>query len=503
MSDQRPKSGPAGVERADAVVVGARCAGSAVAATLARAGRRVVVLDRMRFPSDQLSTHVLVSSAVAETARIGALERLLALNPAKCHWVSLHAGGADVHERWTAVDAIDYALCIPRPEQDQALVDTARAFDADVRERCDVEEIVWDAGRAVGVRYRHGDSEHEIRAPLVVGADGRRSTVAALVGAARPYRASRNVRGCVFRYMDDPQVGTRWHQTMSQWRAGPTLGYSFPSINGRLVVLLMPPAEEVAEFRRDPDRMWAAKLDEHAGGLRERLDGVTNVSKIRSTPDTTSYFRVSSGPGWALAGDAGHFKDPLIGQGQRDAIRHGRLLAEAVVEVLDDPARLDLTLRRWEHQRDRDCFSSYHWGNRESRALTVTPLIEEVARTFVERPGRAAAGDSFGRVLPPEDVIGPRRVARAALTAWRRPGVDRRALLAELVRELPIERDIRLERLSSRFRYARRAGSENPDPHPPPVPKEPKRTRAAASDDGDGAGPRERKPTPALEEVNA
>ena len=81
------------MERVDVVVVGARLTGCAVAAPLARAGRRVLVLDRMRFPSDQLSTHVLMPAGTSELAKLGALPRILALNPSRVRWIQVEAEG--------------------------------------------------------------------------------------------------------------------------------------------------------------------------------------------------------------------------------------------------------------------------------------------------------------------------------------------------------------------------------------------------------------------------
>jgi len=95
-----------------------------------------------------------------------------------------------------------------------------------------------------------------------------------------------------------------------------------------MLVLFMGAASEASEARKDGEAYWERKLDQHPG-MRDRVAGVTNMSKIRSTGDTSAFFRASSGPGWALAGDAGHFKDPVIGQGQRDALWAGRTLAEA------------------------------------------------------------------------------------------------------------------------------------------------------------------------------
>src|SRR4051812_21664019 len=244
------------MDRFDVVVVGARLAGCAVAAPLARAGRHVLVLDRMRFPSDQLSTHVLLPAGTSELAKLGALPRILALDPSRVRYVHLEAEGVTARERLRpADDGIDYGVCVPRDLQDIQLVEAVREQGADVRERCTVEALRWRAGRVAGVRYRDQDgAERDVEAALVVGADGRRSTVASLVGAWRPYRVSRNGRGLVFRYLDDPLARTVAAETYHQWREHDSIVFAFPTTPaGRLLVLLMGHRDEAAEARRNPD----------------------------------------------------------------------------------------------------------------------------------------------------------------------------------------------------------------------------------------------------------
>lgn len=461
-------------EHADVVVVGGRLAGSAVAITLARGGHRVVVLEQRRFPADTLSTHVLVPYAVAEAARLGVLERLLALDPPLSHMVHVGAGDVQVHEHWSSVDGIGYGLCIPRPEQDLAFMQTARAAGADVREDARVTEVVWQDGRAAGVRYTDAEgTERTVRARLVVGADGRRSTIAARVGSWRPYRLSRNGRGAAYRYMSDPLVGTDWHATMSQWRWGTTIGYTFPVPGQRLLCLLMPPAEQISAFRQDPDGAWDALIAEDPDGIGARMRGATDRTKVRSTAETTSFFRASTGPGWALAGDAGHFKDPVIGSGQRDALRFGRRLGEVLSPLLaeDAPdADLDAALAGWERERDRECNASYHWGCRESRATSpATPLLREIIRTFAGSPEHL--GDNFNRVRPPERVVGPRAIALGLVNALHRHPRERGAILREALGELPIEAGIRMDRWLAPFRATGARPTERPDVEWPPAPR--------------------------------
>ncbi len=115
------------VEHADVVVVGGRLAGCAVAAPLARAGRKVVVLDKMSFPSDQLSTHLLMPAGTSELSRMGALPRILELNPSRVRWTTLVAEGITCTERLRAAsDGIDFGVCVPRDLQDVCLVEAVR-----------------------------------------------------------------------------------------------------------------------------------------------------------------------------------------------------------------------------------------------------------------------------------------------------------------------------------------------------------------------------------------
>ncbi|HEY1973833.1 MAG TPA: FAD-dependent oxidoreductase [Pseudonocardia sp.] len=460
-------------QRCDVVIIGARLAGACAAAHLARAGLDVVVLDRSKFPSDQMSTHLLFPDGVNELRMMGALRGILESNPTRSPWLELTTNGAaGLVERWRSVGPIDYCMCVPRTIQDIELVRAARAAGADVRERHRLVELLWRGGRACGVRYAdRAGNQHDLEASLVIGADGRRSSVAAEVGAFRPYRASRNGRGLVFRYADDPMHGTREGTTIYQWRDGDSMGFLFPSAPApKMLMLFMGRAEEAAEAMADQHGYWQRKLLEHPGMAR-RVQGATNFSPLRATGDTSAYFRASSGPGWALAGDAGHFKDPVIGQGQRDALWSGRRLAEVVLPTLHDPGQLDLALRRWERERDVECVHAYHFGNIETEVKPVSPVLTEIVR----RSGRRRSdgpdiGDVFGRGRTLPQVLTVARLVTGLADALRRGtgGDSVAATTREALADLKVHLGVRQDLLGRRFRSSRVVpGSEHPDPQAP------------------------------------
>ncbi|MCE5291499.1 MAG: FAD-dependent monooxygenase [Nocardiaceae bacterium] len=461
-------------ETVDVVIVGSRCAGTAMAAPLARAGRTVVVLDRAAFPADTLSTHVLFPMGVNEVARIGALDRILALNPSLMTHLRVDFIGASRTERFQQVGDIDYGISVPRVLQDQALVDAAREAGADIRDQCTVQNVIVEDGRAVGVRYFDSTGTvREIRARLVVGADGRNSTVAHHVGAWEPYRRSRNGRGMVFRYLDDPAADSDWAHTLWEGRSHDTIAFAFPCTpKGRLLVLFMGPRAEVAEARQDPEAHWSRKVAAFPI-LAERLVGATNQSRVMATSQTHAYFRRSSGPGWALIGDAGHFKDPVLGQGMRDAMWMGRTLAERVIDVLDDPTALDRATRRWERARDLEVLPTYHYGNLETRIPAVPP---EIIAAVVGGVAGAELSDIHQRLIKPHGVYTVSRVVRAGVMTLFQRGPHPRLVL-QLAKLFGVETAVRAELLTAkafggRMPHLGQLVGEHPDEQPwgrPPV----------------------------------
>ncbi|MDT5167325.1 MAG: hypothetical protein QOD02_640 [Mycobacterium sp.] len=438
---------------ADVVIVGARCAGSAAATVFAKAGRRVVVLDRARFPSETISSHTIFGAGVTELKAMGAFPRVLGLEPppyVTFHVESSNADAPTVLE--AAFEGADHepTISVPRVLLDAQLVATARESGAEVREGATVIDVLWSGGRASGVVYVDPDGNRQtLKASLVVGADGQFSTVADLVGASTPYRYSHSQRCAVYRYVTDlapePDSLTCYH-----WRDGTSLGFAFPTTpRGTMIVMFIADRAEVDLARRDAEAYWQLKLQHHPS-VAARLEQTSGPTPVRITDELASYFRTSSGPGWALIGDAGHFKDPIIGQGIRDALWAGRTLAEHTARLLDAPAELDRAMRIWEDSRDRECLLTYLVAVHEARMVPDSAGLRAVVQQLnnVNLPLLEAISARDGSI---RKVVTP-KVAVTTILAALRVSENARSCATDLVHEMTLLAKMIRNSRRSRFR---------------------------------------------------
>ncbi|HUR72893.1 MAG TPA: NAD(P)/FAD-dependent oxidoreductase [Sporichthya sp.] len=441
-------------EGTDVVVVGARCAGSAAAIALARRGRSVIALDAAHFPSDTNSTHLFFPNHWAEVAALGALDRVMALDPPLHTRAGLGTARSQVVGPYTDYEGFAYGSCVKRYGLDLALVETARAAGAEVRERTKVTGLLRDAtGRVSGVEWTARDgTTGTIGAKLVIGADGRRSTVGRMVGTAE-HHVFGNGRMMAYAYYRDPRTELR--DLAMQWRQEDELVTVFPCDGGQSLVLLMPPTTKAPTFRDDAIEAFE-KTVASIEPLRERLVGCERETRVRVSFEHPSYFRHSTGPGWALAGDAGHFKDPVTAQGIRDALRFGRLLGEAVAPNLEDRAGLDAALRAWEIDRDAQCLPMYQWANGLGLPDHISP-IENAAYAWASKsPERASEIlDVFSRKRDADQVFTPARLLRWIGAALRDPATSRGEVARTLKRD--VGREIARRKEAAQFQRRRAA----------------------------------------------
>jgi menaquinone-9 beta-reductase len=391
--------------RYDAVVVGARCAGAATALRLAQLGRSVLVIERDQYGADTLSTLAIMRGGVMQLARWGVLDRLHAAGTPVIRTVSFHYAGDGVEIPIKPRDGVD-GLCAPRRTRlDAALVDAARAAGAEVVHGTRLLDLTRArAGRVNGVVVEgRGGARREVAASLVIGADGVRSTTARLTGA-EAYHVGRHAGAVVYGFWSGLEAkGLEWHYT------GEVSAGIIPTDEGQtLVFAAVTPSRFLRERTGGLEGVHARVLGEVSPELAARVRRGELVGRLHGFAGQPGYFRRAWGPGWALVGDAGYFKDPITAHGITDALCHAELLARAAARATDE------ALASYQEERDAlsmglfevtDEIASLDWDMDGLRALHLR-LSEEMNRevrrfSSLEPVAAPAAGD-----VPPPSTTG-------------------------------------------------------------------------------------------------
>ncbi|MFE3145825.1 NAD(P)/FAD-dependent oxidoreductase [Streptomyces sp. NPDC059218] len=310
----------------DVVISGSGLAGSAAAILLARRGVRVALLERRSDPEAYkvLCTHSITANAypvLDELGLVPALEEAGAVrNDARWHtrwgWIEPNAAlegpklphGYNV--RRSTLDPLIRSLAAETPGVDLLLGHR-------------VTGLVREAGRTVGVRASTPQGEREIRARLVVGADGKDSAVAKFAGV--PTKEYENGRfGYLAHFRGLPLPGG----TGQAWFLDPDMAYAFPNDDGVTVLAALPDKKRLPAFKEDLEGSFLAFF--RALPEAPPIDSAERVSKIIGTIDYPLHTRRPTAPGIALIGDAALTSDPLWGVGCGWALQTAQWLTEAV-----------------------------------------------------------------------------------------------------------------------------------------------------------------------------
>jgi 2-polyprenyl-6-methoxyphenol hydroxylase-like FAD-dependent oxidoreductase len=416
-------------ETFDVIVVGARCAGAPLATLLSRRGLRVALVERATFPRDTLSTHIFQAPGINLLARLGLLERVRGTGAPCIQRVIFRQNDFETTATFSMRPGDRGGfMSVRRFLLDSILADAAGDAGAEVMMGTSVSHVVSRDGRVCGVRVSANGVERQLSARIVVGADGRNSTVAKLVGA-RKYHVVPSERFAYWGFFELSDGGREPELVFHHW-AGRVVT-ACPADSGLYQVILVPDNRFRPDFRADLQKAFM----DHARAcapVAERLDGATRVGKLFGITRFESYFRESAGPGWVLVGDAGQFKDPTPGQGMTDAFRQAAALAPVIAGAIgDSDARLDRAAAEWARWRDRDAFE-HHWLACDLGAAGSIPAVISETMRRIERSGRFdRLIDIFAhRALPSRVLTPPQLLATTAAMLVRR-GCDRRTLVRD------------------------------------------------------------------------
>jgi flavin-dependent dehydrogenase len=280
----------------DAIVVGARCAGSPTTMLLARKGHRVLLLDKAGFPSDTLSAHYIHQPGVAKLYRWGLLDKVVASGCPPVERQVFDVGPFALTGTPPPADGITAGYAPRRTILDKILLDAAVDAGADVREHFAVEEIVTDGERVTGIRGRSpGGSLVQDEARIVIGADGMRSMIAQMVSA--PTYSEQPASACTYYtyWSNVPMTAVELYPRPER------MVIAAPTNDGLTMIIIYWPKTAFPQVRADIEGQFMRALD-MVPSFAERVRAGSRAEKFRGTADLSGFFRRPYGPGWAARG---------------------------------------------------------------------------------------------------------------------------------------------------------------------------------------------------------
>jgi len=399
----------------DAVVVGAGPGGSATAAGLARAGHRVLLLDRAAFPRHKACSEYMSPETVRLLDRLGVMPALDAAGAPLHGTIVTASRGSRLRGKFALAGPAPFrptGVSVARHVLDHALVAAARDAGAELWERATVEELLYDGGAVAGVLLRDADGRrHALRARLTVGAYGLRSVVARRIGRRRHGRLRRmafvahvdGVEG--MEECAELHVGARGYVGLN--RIG----------NGRTNVSLVVPAARAADARGRAQAFFLEAL-EGFPGVGRRVAAGHLVREVLATGPFAAWSSRVAVDGAAVVGDAADFFDPFTGEGIYAALRGGEMLAPHVVAAIE--ARrgedADAALREYDRARVREFRGKWAVERLIGAAVSFPPLMCIAARSLALRPNMAhTIVGVCGDFVPASEVLRPTFLARLVL----------------------------------------------------------------------------------------
>jgi flavin-dependent dehydrogenase len=351
----------------DAVVVGARCAGASLAMLLARRGYRVALVDRATFPSDTMSTHFLWQRGGARLEAWGLLERLRNRGCEPIRTITYDVGPVALRGLGPAVGGISDTFCPRRTVLDQLLVEAAVEAGAELFEGVSVRSLTWTDEGVSGIEAApHHRPAFRLRGRVVVGADGLHSRVARAVGS-ETYCAQPPLTCVYYSYWSG--IADRRAAFYARPRR---LILKWPTNDDLTCIYIGWPRAEFGSLKTDLEGNFLRTL-ELVPGLRDMVEAGRREERFAGTGDLPNMYRRSHGAGWALAGDAGHHKDPTTGMGMSDAFASADLLSDALHDALAGERSWEDALQHYEGRRDEATANGFRL-TLGAAALSPVPL---------------------------------------------------------------------------------------------------------------------------------
>jgi flavin-dependent dehydrogenase len=367
----------------------------------------VLLVDRMAFGSDIMSTHYVKRTGASLLNRWGLLDAVRDVGTPAIEQLSFHIDQLTLAGQAPAHDGVAADVTPRRFYLDRILVDAAIAAGVEVRDRFTVKSLIFDGGRVVGIRgAERGGEEVAEYAKVVVGADGVRSSVADAVGAEKYIDAGIHTCGYYAYYsgMRERDDAAHLHILTDERR----FYITFPTNDDLDMVFLFWPTEEAARVKSDLSAAFDTSL-KLVPALEQRVRSGTRETRITGSPILPNFFRRAHGPGWALVGDAALHRDPITAQGITNAFVHADILGEELVRSFNGEQSVDAAVsaydkRQFEHLKPMFDYT-VHLAMLQPLPDAIVGMLPQVAAdptataAFI---GAFMGSVPLGEVFPPE-----------------------------------------------------------------------------------------------------
>jgi 2-polyprenyl-6-methoxyphenol hydroxylase-like FAD-dependent oxidoreductase len=290
-------------------------------------------------------------------------------------------------------------------------VDGAIAAGAELRENFSVEELFMDGERVTGIRgHAIGGATVTEQAHIVIGADGMRSFVARQV-QAQTYNVRPTFTCMFYSYWSDvPLEGAELYPRPDR------MIVMFPTHDNQTVIAIFWPNTAFPEIRSDIEGSFYRALD-LVPDVAERVRAGTRSEHFRGTADLPNFFRRSFGPGWALVGDAGYHKDPILAQGISDSFRDVELLVAALDDAFCGRQRFEDALADYVRQRDEQAASGFEMSCQFAMLAPPPPEAQQLLAAL--RGNQEQINRYFGTIVgtvSPAEFFAPENMERIFAT---------------------------------------------------------------------------------------
>lgn len=395
----------------DAIIIGARCAGSPLAMLLARKGYRILVVDKAIFPSDTISTHHIHQPGVKKLKDWGVLDKIRASNCPATTRLRFDVGQFALRGRVAPAGEVTEAFAPRRKILDTILAGAAIEAGAEFRDGFTVTELLWEGDRVAGIRGRDKNgSVITEKARIVIGADGLRSFVAQAVKAETDI--DRGMLTCNY-YSYFSGVPLETDETTELYVRPANFFVADATNDGLTLVVSVWKQCEFQRVRSNPAAAFIKALDEQVPSLAERVRAGKREEPFYGTGIIPNFIRKPFGAGWAIVGDAGYHKDPITAQGITDSFTHAEMLAEAIDDAFSGVCDLEEALADYEQKRNEKIMPVFEFNCQLAELAPPPPEMQALFSAL--RGNEKETANFFGTVagtVPVQDFYSPENINR-------------------------------------------------------------------------------------------